>query len=376
MECSTTNHAPRFLPEVHEAPPAPRWRLLSWSVGVGTLLLAVSVVVASLAVHSPSRADEPAGSNGQSHLRAVAIAFVDIEDGIRNLYPIQSGRVVALPVKEGVEVSEGTPLLKIDDSLPSLKQQQAQIALDCARERLAQAKQLLKQHKLQIKAAKAVVDAAKSKKAAAQAQADKAERFDRERRMGSSAEDVNAAKGLVREAEAGIRAAQAKLEAMEAMEPEAAVRLADLDVKAKEKQLDEAKLGVKECTVLAPCKGKVLRTLARIGEVLGSNPKQPALEFCPAGERIVRAEVEQEFAYQVSIGQKARITDDARSNSAEWTGSVKRISDWYTQRRSPVQEPMQFNDVRTMEVIIRLDGDGKGALRIGQRVRVELEEKK
>ncbi len=161
------------------------------------------------------------------------------------------------------------------------------------------------------------------------------------------------------------------------MEPEAAVRLAELDVNAKEKQLEEAKLGVKECIVRAPCKGKVLRTLARVGEVLGANPRQPALEFCPAGDRIVRAEVEQEFAYQVSINQKARITDDARNNgSAEWSGTVTRVSDWYTQRRSPVQEPMQFNDVRTMEVIIRLDNDAKGALRIGQRVRVELDEKK
>ncbi len=166
MERSATSHAPRFTPRVSEAPPAPRWRMLSWSVGLGTLLLAGSVVVAALAAYTPSRADSPAASNGHSQLRAVAIAFVDVPDGIRNLYPVQPGRVMALPVKEDEEVAEGTPLLLLDDSLAKLKQAQVQVAVDCARERLVQAKQLLKQHKIQIRGAKAAVDAAKSDKEA------------------------------------------------------------------------------------------------------------------------------------------------------------------------------------------------------------------
>jgi hypothetical protein len=36
-----------------------------------------------------------------------------------------------------------------------------------------------------------------------------------------------------------------------------------------------------------------------------------------------------------------------------------------------LQEPLQFNDVRTLECIVQLD-PGQPALRIGQRVRVTL----
>jgi multidrug resistance efflux pump len=360
-----------------QMPSRPGWRLLSWSIGVGTLTLAVSIVAAALAVHSPSRADSGSsgGTSGNSaSLRPAAIAFVDVEGGIRNLYPVHEGRVARLPVAEGQEVAQGAAILLLDDSLAKIRVAQAQVVLDCARKRVEETKQLRAQHSALIKVQEAAVAAAGSKKAAAQAQLDKAEYYLKEK-AGSTSQDVRAAKSAVAEAEAGIAAAQAKLEAIKATKPATTVELAELDVKAKEQLLEEAKLALKEHTVVAPCKGTVLRCLTRVGEVLGANPKHPAIEFCPSTERIVRAEVEQEFATYVKEGQKARITDDAKTFSSEWSGSVKRVSDWFAQRRATLFEPMQFNDVRTLEVIIRLD-DPKNKLRIGQRVRVELEDKK
>ena len=53
-----------------------------------------------------------------------------------------------------------------------------------------------------------------------------------------------------------------------------------------------------------------------------------------------------------------------------WDGTVRRVSDWYTHRRSMLQEPLQYNDVRTLEVIIDLDKPQPGGMKIGQRVRV------
>jgi hypothetical protein len=93
--------------------------------------------------------------------------------------------------------------------------------------------------------------------------------------------------------------------------------------------------------------------------------------FCPSLPFIVRAEVEQEFAGRVAVGQKALIQDDA-TGGGSWTGQVKSISGWYSHRRSMLLEPLQFNDVRTLECIITLDA-GQAPLRIGQRVRVTLE---
>jgi multidrug resistance efflux pump len=345
--------------------------LLSWSVGLGVVLLAASVLVAGLAVHSPSRAGTPADSTSPNDRRSVATAFVDVEGGVRSLYPVQHGRVVSVPVKEGQEVEEGTVLLQVDNTLALAQQTEAEIALDLARKRLVQAQQAVEQHKYQVQAQQEALDRARQRKAAAQIQAEKAKRFQANRLGGIQKEDVTAAAKLVAETEASIRAEQARLKAVEAVKPEVGVELAQLDVKASEKQLDKAKYAVRQHTVYAPCKGQLLRCQVTVGEVLGENPKYPILQFCPSVDRIVRAEVEQEFAGRVRLDQKALIRDDA-TGGGEWHGTVTRLSDWYAQRRSVLLEPLQFNDVRTLEVIIRLE-KSKEPLRIGQRVLVTLD---
>jgi multidrug resistance efflux pump len=349
-----------------------RFRLLPWSVGLGALLLAVSAGTSWLVMHAPLSAQEKGnGAYRQLDQRAVAVAFVDVEGGVVNLYPVRQGRIVELPVKEDVEVEAGTPLLKIDDELAKIQQAEAELALEAAKKRKELAQSRAEQHDKQVAAQEAAVEAARSKVAAANAQADKVRRYHRER-LGGSTEDVKAAEKVTEEAQAGVKAEQAKVEVLRAMKPRLAVDMADVDVRAKQQDVEKAKLGVRECVVRAPRKGKVLRKFVSVGEVLGANPKLPALQFCPSEERIIRAEVEQEFASRVSKGMKARIHDDA-TGGGEWQGEVIRVSDWYTQRRSVTLEPLQFNDVRTLEVIIRVKPDAKNPLRIGQRMRVMLE---
>ena len=63
--------------------------------------------------------------------------------------------------------------------------------------------------------------------------------------------------------------------------------------------------------------------------------------------------------------------DDVNAG-ATWHGKVVRIADGYSQRRPVLNQAAQFNDVRTLEVIIRLE-KSKSPLRIGQRVRVTLD---
>ncbi len=122
--------------------------------------------------------------------------------------------------------------------------------------------------------------------------------------------------------------------------------------------------------VKAPGDGTVLRVLVLPGDVLGPQSRRPAVLFCPAGERIVRAEVEQEFASRVAEGQAAVIQDDARKGRVRH-GKVRHVSDWFTRRRSVIQEPTQFNDVRTLECIISL-APKQPPLRIGQRLGVRI----
>jgi multidrug resistance efflux pump len=270
-----------------------------------------------------------------------------------------------------VEVDANTPLLKIDDSLARIQLKEAELALEEAKKRREIAAVGATQHEKQIQAQQAAIKAARRKEVSVRAQADKVRRL-RDRGVGGSVEDVKAAEAAVGEAQAGVEAEQAKLELLRARNPRLALDLADINVKAKQEDVKKANLGLRECVVRAPKKGKILRRLVSVGEVLGANPKMPALQFCPSDERIIRAEVEQEFAGRVSKGMKARIQDDA-TGGGEWQGEVIYVSDWYTHRRSMTLEPLQFNDVRTMEVIIRVKPDPKNPLRIGQRMRVMLE---
>ena len=103
------------------------------------------------------------------------------------------------------------------------------------------------------------------------------------------------------------------------MDANAAVELAQAEVDAKREQLKKAEYGLKECTVCAPVKGKVLRSQLSVGQVLGPSPTQPVVLFCPAVPYVVRAEVEQEFAGRVAEGQKALIQDDATGGGIRFT---------------------------------------------------------
>jgi multidrug resistance efflux pump len=353
-------------------PPAPA-RRFPLAVRLGALLLVASFTFAGFLMRSSAQDNptpvEPARVDPRTV--AAAIAYVDVEGGVRPLYPVQLGRVVKVFAREGKEYDGGDPLLQVDDRHARLKVERAQADLKVAQEKLRQARRLVEQHKKKVDAQKAAVRAAEEDVKAAQTQYDKAQRYYKNR-IGGSADDVASAAALVAKAKAGVTAKQAELAVVESMDPTAAITIAEQGVRDKEKQLEEAELGLKECTVFAPEKGTVLRRNVNVGEVLGSNPQRPALLFAPGGPRIVRAEIEQEFAPRVAVGQTARIQDDS-TGGGEWRGKVVRLSDWYTHRRSMLLEPLQLNDVRTLEAIVEFDPQPNTPLRIGQKVRVLLE---
>src|SRR5262249_39765863 len=140
----------------------------------------------------------------------------------------------------------------------------------------------------------------------------------------------------------------------------------------KKEKLERAELALDECLLKAPADGTILRVLVRQGEVLAAQAKSPAIQFCPKGPLIIRAEVLQEWASKVEPGQFASIEDDTH-HGARWTGKVISVSDWFTHRRSILPEPYQFNDVRTLECLVSIDAGGP-PLRIGQRVRVTIKQ--
>jgi multidrug resistance efflux pump len=350
------------------------------AIVIGVALMGASLGFARVALHGTAEGNgggEPAGP-GASTMRAVAIAYVDVEDGVVSLYPTKPGRVAEVwtgagqKAAEGKVVEAGQELFRMDDTLEKLQRKEARADLDASKEKLAHAQRLVKQHEESVVAYEKALDALNADVTAAQKQHEKAQKRHKEGLFGVTREDVDAAEAVVEKAKAAAGAGKAKLEAFKKAGPEAAVKLATIDVRAKQTQYDKAEYALKECTVRAPAKGTVLRSYVRVGEALGPNPRTAAVSFCPTDKpRIVRAEVEQEFANRVFVNQLARIQDDT-TGAGDWRGKVTHIGDWYTHRRSILVEPLQFNDVRTLECIIHLE-PGSGHLRIGQRVRVTLE---
>ncbi len=344
-----------------------RSRRVPLAVWVGVVLLAVTFLGAGYELHTPgsstAQADPPGGPT-----RAVCFGHVDVKDGLTPLYPTQLGRVVVVHVQEQEVVAKGRPLFAVDARQANELVAQAEADLKAAELQRDQARNLEKQHQIAVlgqqKAYQARVEEATAEEIKA--------RIAR-RQATAKAIDEDLALAAEAAALARTRAAEAeeeKLKALMEQKPELEVQRAEQNVLAREARLRAARQGVDECTVRAPVDGMVLRLNVNVGETLGANPQRPALLFCPAGPRYIRAEVLQEFASRVRVDQPAVIEDDTRSGQ-KWQGKVVRLSDWYSHRRSMLLEPLEYNDVRTLEALIEIDP--ATPLRIGQRVRVTLE---
>ncbi len=355
--------------------PAPAGRSfprVGFFVFVGLALLAATLVGTGWLLND-GRAHHSTGDSGPPPETDFIVGFghVDVESRVINLTPVQQGEVVEIPdkVKENAEVKKGDLLLRIDDQQAKLSLATAQDALRDAELKLKQAEQMPEQHASLVRQQDSAVEAMKRERDRLEALYQKAERLFTAATPLVSKEDRDFALQTFEKAKQGVKGEIEKLEGLKLKEPELKLDIdrARVDVSAKKTRRDQAKYALEKHELRAPVDGMVLRLLVSVGDVIGPTPKEPAIIFCPAQPRIIRAEVEQEFAAKIRIGQPALIQDDARL-SGEWRGEVIRISDWYLPRRSIMLEPRQFNDVRTLEAIVKLN-DSKG-LKIGQRVRV------
>jgi HlyD family secretion protein len=232
------------------------------------------------------------------------------------------------------------------------------------------AKARLEQADKQIEAQKIAIAAAQKNVEKARLQHDKQKQFEKERISGDK-ETVQVAAITVEQAEYAVRGEKAKLALAEMAKREAEgyVAMAQANVEAKQAQLKEANNAVEECVVRAPVDGTPLRILVNVGQVLGSNPRQPAIQFAAHGPLLVRAEVEQEFVGRVRKGQNVVIEDHVTGQECA-RGKVVSLARWYAHRRTASPEMLSMNnDVRTLECIISIELI-KQEIRIGQRVRV------
>jgi multidrug resistance efflux pump len=350
--------------------------VVAW-VGIG--LLTASLAGVAWGLHTPSGNSTAAPGGTASRAapqsdtsRAVCFGFVDVRDGVIPVVPLLPGQVVKIEdvARDGTkELEAGTPLFHMDATVARAQLEEAQAGVADAEAQLKNARTLPAQHQQQVKGQQAALKAKQHELEVARL------RLTDARRLAQSdltrPDTVRMAEEAVKALENAVEGEEAKLKALELLDPTVAVTRAEQELARRKAEETKARFALQKCTITAPCKGTVLRLLVAPGETLGSNPRQPALWFCPSGKRIIRAEVYQEFANRVALNQPARIEDDTRAGPT-WKGKVVHVGDWFTQRRSILLEPLQLNDVRTLECIIEVD-DQTPPLRIGQRVRVILD---
>ena len=125
--------------------------------------------------------------------------------------------------------------------------------------------------------------------------------------------------------------------------------------------------------VKARCPGIVERLNAQAGTTFGPASRQPAMYIVPTGSRIVRAEVEAEFAHKINdrIGQKVTIRN-SHNSSQTYEGKVTRLGTSYLPKRGSA-DTLAVNPTQVLECEIEVIDPtpaGKPPLRVGQPVLV------
>jgi HlyD family secretion protein len=352
---------------------APRrawWLLLLALLAAGTPAAGLLFSYSSHGV-PPAQHEGNEKSSNASIEGIVCFGQVDLLHGVASLSPLQPGRVIETLVEEGQTVAEGTVLVRLEDGPARSQLDEAQAALEEAELRLKQARKLPEQQRSRIAQQQDAVAAMRERLSAARHQLARQRKFVKDELAASN--DVAVGEDRVRELEAMLRGEEKRLDEVKRQDSADDVRRAEKEVAVMKARLDRARFALEDCTLKAPRRGTILRLLVGPGDVLGSASRQPAVQFAVEGPQVVRADVEQEFVGRVAVGQPAFLEDESRSGFV-WKGKVERLADWITQRRSVLREPSEFNDVRTVETLIRLD-PGQPPLRIGQRVRVRIGQK-
>lgn len=161
------------------------------------------------------------------------------------------------------------------------------------------------------------------------------------------------------------------LAVLEANPVEADIRAAEADAAAARGLVAEAEAAVESCLVKARCGGVVEQLEAAPGVTFGPTARNPLLLLVPAGPRVVRAEVDPEFAYRVAGKKGAQVSVTDFTNTAlTYAGVVRRVSDVFLPKRNA---GLALDPPKTLECVIDLPDPapaGKPPLRVNQPVRV------
>ncbi|MFO0949327.1 MAG: biotin/lipoyl-binding protein [Planctomycetota bacterium] len=343
----------------------------NWTMYFAVPLTAIAVyvfVASDKPLFSAPPSELTLGGLPDDAILVVGSGEIDVEGGTIPLSLSVIGDVEEILVKEDQHVTAGTPLVRLRSVLAKQNVAQAEAAVARAEVGLEQAKRAPADHKLRVQLQEHAIAASQARLEAQQRQVDKLERL---LKINATAdENLRSAQDQLREGKIQVDAEDVRIEQLKLERPAEAISIAESALADAKAQLAIAREQLARHTLVAPVDGIVLRVLVGPGETLGAQQREPAVWFCPNKPRIVRCEIEQEFANSVTPGMRADVYLDG-DDSTVCGGTVLRCSEWIARRRYLPEDPTLRIDARTMECLVQLDPK-ESPLRIGQQVRVVL----
>ena len=373
-----------------------RWKAVPWAAGV--VLLAATLLGARLLDQTdaspkpgaPAR-PAPAVGGGVTVLGSVMSDPPESPVGPPALAALLT--VEKLLVVEGQTVGVGDPLVKFDDAQVREKLPQARAGLAAAREDLVKAEAQKAGFPLQLQGQELAVRTLRANlKEGEEEYRIGREQFERvldlrlpgtgqvrtpAEKVADRAEnlDLRKANEALNTLRAKIDGEELKLQGLKLTPIDADVRAAAAKIAQFTATVAEAQNALDACTLKARVAGVVERIYATPGQTFGPASRAPVLWIVPAGKRIVRAEVESEFAPRVADkeGTKVSITD-SNNFAVTYEGTVRRVGTAFLAKRSQ-QDALALAPTYVLECVIDVTDPappGKPPLRVGQPVRVSF----
>lgn len=307
---------------------------------------------------------------------------------------LQSGTVTQVFVKDNEEITAEMirankhALYAFDDTIPKAKLKTAKTAVAYANTKVKAAQEGVKQHDENIKIAKSVIENADRKckleeqryKIAEERVEEGLKAQGRPKQEWEKLKETNPDLFKARiDYDSALREkklAEQQRDKLITADPQVLVNEAQAAVEQAKAEQDMAQAAVDLCVVKAQMPGTIAQVTIGPGATLGISTRTPALWLIPAGPRVVRAEVEADFAHRIGpniVGRQVTIYDHT-DTKLTYKGTARRPSDTFLLKRASAENFLS-GDTRVIEIVVDVVDPApadKPPLRVGQRVRVNL----
>lgn len=144
--------------------------------------------------------------------------------------------------------------------------------------------------------------------------------------------------------------------------------LLDAEAFSAKADVEAARSAVQTMVIRVPTDGRVIEISRYAGESVSSAPSEPVVLFAPAGPLEVRAEVDEQFATQIKIGDQAKVL--SRGDALQKQGSVREIKPVMGRKSVFTQSATERMDLQILELRIELEESISWP--IGMEVDVEI----